>query len=130
MQGLRQVEAVLKDLPLDGKLRHLVKLRVSQINGCTHCVDNYLRDARAEGETAVRIDHVAVWRNAPDYSPAERAALAWAEALTLQREDDLDALHAELARHLGAEEIATLTVSVATMNAWNRLMAAAHHDSF
>ncbi|SMF01797.1 alkylhydroperoxidase AhpD family core domain-containing protein [Tistlia consotensis] len=130
MKGLVAVESVLAAGPLDAGLRHLVKLRVSQINGCAHCVDMHLREARQDGESQPRLDRLVVWRNVEDFTPAERAALAWAEALTTRLGEDLDSLHAALSEHFGAEEIAALTASVTMINGWNRLMVASLHARF
>lgn len=130
IEGLGRVEALLGEGPLDAGLRHLVKLRVSQINGCAFCVDMHLREARTDGEEQLRLDRLAIWRNAEGFSPAERAALAWAEALTDRRGDDLEALHGELARHFEPDAIAALTASTAMINTWNRLMVASHHARF
>lgn len=130
MEGLGRVESLLEEAPLDARLRHLVKLRVSQINGCAFCVDMHLREARADGEEQVRLDRLAIWRNAEGFGAEERAALAWAEALTTHRADDLEALHAELARHFDAAQIAALTAVTVMINNWNRLMVASHHASF
>lgn len=130
LQGLGQVEALLGAGPLDAGLRHLVKLRVSQINGCAYCVDMHTREAREDGERQPRLDRLAIWRNAEGFGEAERAALAWAEALTDRRGDDLEALHGALARHFSAEEIAALTAATVMINGWNRLMVASHHARF
>lgn len=130
MEALGRVEALLAKAPIDARLRHLVKLRVSQINGCAFCVDMHLREARADGEDQTRLDRLVIWRNAEGFDPAERAALAWAEALTTHRGDDLDALHDALARHYDAPQVGALTASVVMINGWNRLMVASHHGSF
>ncbi len=107
---------------IDKKLRALIELRVSQINGCVYCVDLHATQARDEGETQQRLDCVAVWREAPFFSEAERAALAWAEAVTLLPEthapDDLyEALHA----HFSEQQVVDLTLIISLMNAWNRM---------
>ena len=107
---------------LDKGLAELVKVRVSQINGCAYCLQFHLNMARKSGVTQAKLDRVAVWREAPGFEQAELAALAWAEAVTLP------ALHGtrEQARQtldetFSAEQVLHLTVVVATINAWNRI---------
>lgn len=110
-------------------LRHLVHLRASQINGCAHCIRMHAREARADGEDDARLDHLAGWRHMDDYTPGERAALAWTEALTRlggDREPDLGALRAGLRQHFSEEHIAALTVEVAMINQWNRIAISRH----
>lgn len=130
MTALTAVEAGLGEGPLDPMIRHLVKLRVSQINGCAYCVDMHLGEARKDGETQGRLDRLVVWRNVDDFSEGERAALAWAEALTTHRRDGLAELHDRLTRHFSVEEIAALTITTSMINHWNRLMVASHHATF
>ncbi len=109
-------------------LCHLVHLRASQINGCAHCIRMHAREAREDGETDARLDHLAGWRHMDDYTPAERAALAWTEALTRlgDHATDLGALRAELRAHFADAQIAALTVEVAMINQWNRIAIARH----
>lgn len=110
-------------------LRHLVHLRASQINGCAHCIRMHAREAREDGESNARLDHLAGWRHMDDYTGAERAALAWTEALTRlggDRERDLGALRADLRQHFNDEQVAALTVEVAMINQWNRIAIAGH----
>src|SRR6201993_458182 len=79
---LRAVEVYLACSGLPKSLIELVKMRASQINGCAYCLDVHAKDARKAGETEARLYLLNAWREAPHYSPAERAALAWTEALT------------------------------------------------
>ncbi|HZS81816.1 MAG TPA: carboxymuconolactone decarboxylase family protein [Stellaceae bacterium] len=119
---LRQLNAYLAKSSLDAKLRHLVFLRASQINGCAFCVDMHTSEALRDGEEARRLHSVVVWREAPFFTERERAALAWTEAVTLVAADHVpDAVYAEARRHFNDKEIADLTLAVATINAWNRL---------
>ena len=76
------LEAYVRSSGIEQSLLELVKTRVSQINGCAYCLDMHTQDARAGGETERRLHVLAAWREAPFYSDRERAALAWAEALT------------------------------------------------
>jgi AhpD family alkylhydroperoxidase len=102
----------------------LVNLRASQINGCTVCLDMHARGATKAGETGERLHTLAAWRDAPYFSEAERAALALTEAATrlADRADPVpDAVFAEAARHYDEPALAALVVSIAAINAWNRL---------
>ena len=102
----------------------LVHLRASQINGCSFCVDMHSRELRDAGEPDERIWGVAGWRESPYFDDAERAALALAEAGTRlsDREDPVpDEVWQEAARHYDEAELASLVLSIAAINAWNRL---------
>lgn len=109
-------------------LRALIELRVSQINGCAYCVDTHVAEARAAGESQRRLDNLVTWPEAPFFDAAEKAALAWAEAVTLitktgAPEGLLDALRP----HYSDVEIVDLTLIIAQMNAWNRLAISFGH---
>lgn len=107
-------------------LSHLVELRVSQLNRCAHCVDLHVTAARDGGETSERLDRLVVWSQVDCFSPSERAALAWAEALTLMRPDtDFASARAELRRHFSEEMIVLISIDVAMINLWNRLQVSA-----
>ena len=82
MTALSAVHGEMARVELDKKLQHLVELRASQINGCGYCVKLHTGDARRDGETSERLDRLIVWRHVDDFSPAEKAAFAWTEALT------------------------------------------------
>jgi len=112
---------------LDPVLRHLVKLRASQINGCAFCVKMHLAEARKDGETQERLDRLVVWRHVDDFSEREKAALAWTESMTrLDPDADRSALKQRLAQSFSDPEIAALTATIAMINLWNRLQVAAH----
>ncbi len=105
-------------------LFELINLRVSQINGCSVCVDGHWRIARKAGETDERLFGVAAWRDAPYFTDAERAAFALAEALTRvsDRPDPVpDEIWDEAARHYDEPTLAALTLTIASINVWNRL---------
>jgi AhpD family alkylhydroperoxidase len=107
---------------LERPLIELVKMRASQINGCAFCLDMHSKDARAAGETEQRLYVLSAWREAPFYSPRERAALAWTEAVTLLPQGGPDdELFAEVRAHFDEREIVELTMAVITINGWNRL---------
>lgn len=108
---------------LDPNLIHLLKLRASQINGCVYCVDMHTIEARNAGLSEQWISLVCVWREAALFTDRERAALAWAEAVTLISETGApDADYDELRVHFSEEECANLTLAISTINVWNRLM--------
>ena len=107
---------------LEHSLLELVKLRASQVNGCAHCIDMHAKDARKAGETEQRLHLLVAWRESPLFSPRERAALAWTEALTRLADthapdSDYDALRAEFSE----EEMVKLTVAIGMINVWNRI---------
>jgi len=131
MGTFEKVEGLIAQSGLDAMLRHLVKLRVSQINGCAFCVDMHTREAREDGETNQRLDHLVVWREVEYFTEAEKAALAWAEALTVPGSGiSLDDLHERLTQHFSDEEIATLCTVIVMINTWNRLQIASHNAHF
>ena len=113
---------------LEPALINLVLMRVSQINGCAYCLDMHSKDARAAGETEQRLYVLPGWREAPFYSERERAAFAWAEALTRLAPNDpvSDALYEATSKHFNEKELVDLTLLVTTINTWNRLNLAAH----
>ena len=105
----------------------LIDLRVSQINGCSLCVDMHARDLKETGEKDERIWGVGAWRESPYFSDAERAALALAECVTrlADRPDAVpDAVWDDAAAHYDEKELSSLLVSIAAINVWNRLNAA------
>jgi len=107
---------------LDPRLLDLVKIRASQINGCAYCIHMHSKEARAKGETEERIYLLDAWRESPLYTPRERAALAWTEAVTLVADTHVpDDVFDELRRHFSDADVANLTLAVATINVWNRL---------
>jgi AhpD family alkylhydroperoxidase len=121
-KAMMSLEAAVRRSGLEPLLCELVKLRVSQINGCAYCLDMHSKDARALGEDEQRLYVLAGWRDAPFYSARERAALAWCEALTLLPQTGApDDVYAELEAQLSPEEIAALTFAVVAINGWNRI---------
>lgn len=107
---------------LDQRLRELVRIRASQLNGCAYCVDAHTRDARAVGETEQRIYALPVWREAPFFTARERAALAFTESVTRVAETHVpDQDYAAVAAHFDPDEIGALLSLVVTINAWNAL---------
>lgn len=124
VRAMAALERAVHDSPLEPGLLDLVKVRSSQINGCAYCLAMHSRDARARGEHQTRLDIVSAWREAEPYlfSPRERAALIWCEALTdLPRSGASDDDYAAVASVFSPEEIAALTFAIVAINGWNRL---------
>jgi AhpD family alkylhydroperoxidase len=109
---------------LDKQLLELIKLRASQINGCAFCVQYHFLQSEALAVPEDKINLVVVWREAPQFSKRERAALAWTEALTLIPNGVSDELFAEVSAEFSEQELAYLTSAVASINVWNRYGAA------
>jgi AhpD family alkylhydroperoxidase len=125
--ALLQVHEVVSGLGLDKKLHHLVHLRASQINGCAFCVKMHTREARQDGETNDRLDRLIVWAHVSDFSEAEKAALAWTEALTvLDPKTDYASLRGRLRVSFTDKEIGALTTTISMVNLWNRIQVSAH----
>jgi AhpD family alkylhydroperoxidase len=122
MMGL---ENYVNECGLEPTLLDLVRLRASQINGCAFCIDMHWKDLRARGEEEQRLYMLIAWRESTLYSERERAALAWAEALTLVADEQVpDALFEETRQHFSDKELADLTLAVVAINGWNRLNVA------
>ncbi len=99
----------------------LVDIRASQINGCTFCLDMHSKEARIHGERPLRLHHVAAWRNSTLFSPRERAALAWTEALTKLPDGGVpNDLYEKVLGQFSDKELSDLTFQVMSINAWNR----------
>jgi AhpD family alkylhydroperoxidase len=124
------LEAYLRDCGLEVKLVTLVKLRVSQINGCGYCIDMHWKDLRALcDEPEHRLYALDAWQESPFYSERERAALAYAEACTnIQDGHVSDEVYDATRAQLSELEIAQLTFVIATINAWNRLAIASRAE--
>ncbi|NYT73991.1 carboxymuconolactone decarboxylase family protein [Halomonas sp. QX-2] len=113
---------VAPDSTVNRTIIHLVNLRVSQINHCCFCQHMHSQEARDDGEHQVRLDVLPAWREAPCFSTQERAALAWAEALTLvsqQAVSDNDYQNALAA--FGEQGLIDLTAIIIQINSWNRV---------
>ena len=109
---------------IETKLQHLVDFRVSQINGCAYCLDMHSKDLRSEGETEQRLYALSAWREAPFYSERERAALAWAEAVTTLDGHVPDEVFEAARNEFSEQELIDLTMAVVTINGWNRISIA------
>ncbi len=126
LTAVRTLNQAVDACGLEGSLLHLVKLRASQINGCSYCVEMHSREAREDGESETRLYLVSAWRESPLFSERERAAFAWTEAVTRLPEGVSDALFAATREHFSEEELTKLTVAVGMINVWNRLCVSFH----
>jgi AhpD family alkylhydroperoxidase len=112
----------LDKVDFDARLRELVRIRASQLNGCAYCVDMHSKDARAIGETEQRIYALPVWRETSFFSRRERAALAFTEAVTLAARDHVpDEAWQAVAAEFSDAELGALLSLIVTINAWNAI---------
>jgi AhpD family alkylhydroperoxidase len=126
LQSMLALSAAVKKSGLSPGLVDLVNYRVSQINGCAFCLDMHSKDLRARGETEQRLYMVSAWREVPHlYNARERAALAWAEAVTRLVDQEVpDEVYDQARAEFSDAELAQLTLSVVAINGWNRLNVA------
>ena len=116
------LEHVIRESGLESPLLELVKTRASQMNGCAFCIDMHTKDARAAGESEQRLYALSAWREGPFFTPRERAALAWTEALTnIQQGYAPDEVYAEARQQFTEKELVRLTFAITQINAWNRI---------
>ena len=119
--GMIGLNKIIESSGLEEKLLLLVEIRVSQINGCGYCIDMHTKDARLAGETEQRIYLLNAWREAQLYSARERAALAWAEAVTrLEKGEVPDDVYQQAREHFDEQQLMKLTLQVVAINGWNR----------
>src|SRR5215467_7602872 len=112
----------LDGVDFDARLRELVRIRASQLNGCAYCVDMHTKDARTIGETEQRIYALPVWRETPFFTARERAALAFTEEVTLVASTHVpDEAYGAVAAEYSPAEIAALVSLIVTINAWNTI---------
>ncbi|CAN5450654.1 carboxymuconolactone decarboxylase family protein [soil metagenome] len=124
-QAMSALDKYVSQSGLDLGLLHMVKLRVSQINGCAYCIDLHWKDARSLGETEQRLYGLDAWHESPYYNDRERAALQWAEIVTRVGETHVpDAAYVFAREHFDEKELVDLTWAVAGINAWNRMAIA------
>lgn len=122
MKPLFSLGAYLSKSTVEQPLLDLVNFRVSQINGCAYCLDMHSKDLREHGETEQRLYMLDAWREVHLYTDRERAALAWAEAVTtLEKNNVPDDLYEEVLRHFSEEELIDLTMAVIAINSYNRI---------
>jgi AhpD family alkylhydroperoxidase len=121
------VEKHLAKCTIERTLRELIKLHVSQINGCAFCIDMHWKDARAYGEDEQRLYSLPAWRECPYYTERERAGLLMAEALTKVAHTPVpEEVHEQVREHFNEEEMNDLAWTIAAINAWNRISIALH----
>src|SRR6476646_306412 len=126
IQAMLGLERQVQRAGLDTTLRDLVRMRASQINGCSTCLDSHSMDAGANGETEQRLYGLSAWRATPYYSAAERAALEWTEALTLGSETHVpDDVYERVREQFSEDELLHLSLAIVSINGWNRLNVAA-----
>ena len=109
---------------IEKQLLELIKLRASQINGCAFCVQFHILQSESLGIPTDKLNLVVVWREAPQFSPRERAALAWTEALTTITEGVSDEVYSQASAEFSEKELTYLTSAIASINVWNRFGAA------
>jgi AhpD family alkylhydroperoxidase len=122
VQAMLGLERYLETCGLENSLLDLVKMRSSQINGCAFCLNMHSREAMARGEGASRLFQLDAWEESPVFTPRERAALGWTEAVTLVRESRVpDIVYRKARQQFNERELVDLTLAVVAINGWNRL---------
>jgi AhpD family alkylhydroperoxidase len=121
-QQMMTLERYISTTNIEPSLKHLVKLRVSQINGCAYCMAMHTEEALKDGERVDRLSLLSAWREAADwFTPRERAALTWAEALTsISSTHVTDDMYAAVREEFSEKDLSDLTLAVITINGWNR----------
>ena len=119
------LEKYVKSTGLEPQLLHLIKIRASLINGCAFCLDMHTKEARALGETEQRLYLLGAWRESPQFTARERAALAWTDAVTqIDRAGVPDDVYDEARSQFTEVELANLTIAIVAINGWNRISIA------
>jgi len=127
MKAMYGLGAYLAKSPIEKPLLNLIYFRVSQINGCAYCLDMHAKDLRANGEAEQRLYMMDAWRESPCYTDRERAALAWAEAVTTVAEEHVpDEVYTNAAGQFSDAELVDLTLAIVTINGYNRINIAFH----
>lgn len=122
MKAIYGLGVYLAKSPVEQALLNLIYFRVSQINGCAFCLDMHSKDLRAKSETEQRLYMLDAWRDTPFYTDRERAALAWAEAVTKITGGNVpDEIFEEARKQFSEEELIDLTLAVITINSYNRI---------
>ena len=130
IRALDGLEVYVRNCGLEPGLLELVKIRASQLNGCDYCIDMHAEDARTNGETEQRLSGLSAWRESELYTSRERAALAWAVAVTLvSHQSAPDTLYEETRRYFSEKELVDLTLALVAINGWNRLSIAFRAES-
>ncbi|WP_411031479.1 carboxymuconolactone decarboxylase family protein [Spongiimicrobium sp. 3-5] len=122
---LREIEDYLKKSELDTNLMELIRLRVSQLNGCAYCLDMHYKELKHHGETDLRISLISAWEETDHFNDKEKAALHYAEALTRIDHHPLsETTFNSVESHFNKTELALLSLTITQINTWNRLMKA------
>jgi AhpD family alkylhydroperoxidase len=122
--GMAAISHALRKSGIEPDLLEMLKIRVSQLNGCAFCIQYHLNDARKLDILAAKLDLLAAWREAPIYSAREAAALEWAERVTLLARHHIDdESYSRVSAHFSEREIAFLTTAIGQINFWNRIAA-------
>ena len=125
-EAMDALDRYIQTCGLERSLVTLIQLRASQLNGCAYCLDMHWKDLRAIGENEQRLYSLDAWRECPYYTDRERAALEWTEAVTqIAAGHASDEVHTLVRLHFNEKELADLTLTIAGINAWNRLSIAA-----
>jgi AhpD family alkylhydroperoxidase len=127
-QAQAALDRAVRESALDPRIRELVKIRASQINGCAYCIDMHTREALDNGETQQRLFALAAWRESPLFDERERAALALTDAVTLvaTEAERIDPAYEAAAALFPTEELAALLYAIGMINTWNRLAVSTH----
>ena len=121
IQHLRGIEEYISTTNIDPQLKHLVKMRVSQINGCAYCMSMHTEEALKDGERVDRLAVLSAWRETDWFTPREKAALLWAETLTnISTSHVSDEIYAEVREQFSEQDLSDLTLAVIAINGWNR----------
>lgn len=121
LKALSGFTAYLAKSSIEKNLQYLIEYRVSQLNGCAYCLDMHSKDLRHEGESEQRIYLLSAWRESPFYTDRERAALAWAEAVTLLTDHQVsDEVYEQARKEFSEDELIELTMAVMAINSYNR----------
>jgi len=127
MKEVRTLNKAVDECGLEKSLLHLIKLRASQINGCSYCVEMHSREAMHDGETQQRVFLVSAWKESPLFTDRERAAFAYTDAVTRIADAGVpDALHEATLKHFSEEELVKLAVAIGMINVWNRICVSFH----
>jgi len=126
LEAMLNLSNYLRTCGLEEALMNLVHLRVSQMNGCAYCIDMHWKDLKVAGEPDQKLYGLEAWEESPYYSDRERAALAWAEAVTNVQDGHVpDEVYEKVRKLFSEKELADLTLAIAAINGWNRLNIAA-----
>ena len=121
LRAASALERSVRELGLDPGLVHLLKIRASQLNGCSYCVDLHVKEARKDGHSEQWVSMISAWQESPRFTAKERAVLEWTEAITLLAQTRApDAAFEGLKAHFTEKEIVNLTLAISTINTWNR----------